>query len=242
MPNGNILKNGQLQLLALLPLFLLALRAQDDADTDTSAYHQAFLNYKSGNYQAARVAIDDAEKEKPGDLAVDVLKARILGEQHEFAEGEELLRKHLTPTGPVDVQIALGDLYLRKRDFSAAANMFDQALSLKPNDPDIELRLIYAKLNTGDNVSAAALASKLKPLDPVNPAYYFAKAAIADSSGNAAESDEDIQTVRTIYGITVANRYLKTYLAVFSPAAKDNVNTRSEPPPTNAPPPAPGQP
>ena len=35
------------------------------------------------------------------------------------------------------------------------------------------------------------------------------------------EAEEDIQTARTIYGITVTNRYLKTYLEVFANPDKD---------------------
>jgi predicted Zn-dependent protease len=191
--------------------------AQDNApDTDSSPYHQALLNYKSGNYAAARVAIDEAETEKPNDLAVAVLKGRILTEQHDFADGETLLRRYLGPNGPPAVQLALGDLFLRARDFSHAANLYDQALASKPGDPDIMLKLIYAKISLGNLVAAGKLASLLKPLDPVNPAYYFAKAALSNATGDSAAADEDIETVRTIYGSTVANRYLKIYLAVFS--------------------------
>jgi tetratricopeptide (TPR) repeat protein len=220
---------------AALLLAPCVLRAQDPADTDSSPYHQALLNYKSGNYPAARLAIDDAEKANPGNLAVEILKSRILVEQHEFAEGEALLRKYLTANGPFEVQLALGDLLMRERQFSAAANMYTQALDLKPNDPDLILKLIYTKVNTADLVTAEKYASQLKPLDPVNPAYYFAKAAIATSTGKSTEADEDIQTVRTIYGITVANHYLKTFLEVFA-AKKDNPAVRAEPPSTNAPP------
>ncbi len=225
----------------------LPLRAEDDetaaaANAPTSSYQRALLDYRAGNYDAARTAIDDAQQENPHGLAVDVLKARILTELRDYSGAEELLRQHLSGDGPVDVQIALGDLFLHQHDFSRAATAFDQALRLKPGDPDIELKLIYAKVNTGDTVEAVTLASKLKPLDPVNPAYYFAKAALATTTGNSAEADDDIQTVRTIYGITAANVYLKMYLAVFSSSAKDNVNARSEPPPTNAAPATPNQP
>jgi Flp pilus assembly protein TadD len=220
-----------------------AVHAQDDAaGTPTSAYQQALLSYRAGNYDAAKTSIDEAQKDNPNDLAIDVLKARILTEQRDYTGGEALLHQHLTGNGPVDVQIALGDLYLHKHDFSGAATVYDEALQLKPEDPDIELKLIYAKVNTGDTVGAVSLASKLKPLDPINPSYYFAKAALAEATGNSAEADENIQTVRTIYGITATNVYLKMYLAVFSAGAKDNVNARAEPPKSNAAPASPNQP
>jgi predicted Zn-dependent protease len=214
-------------------LFVLGLHAAGQEQND-DAYHQALLNYKSGNYAAARLAIDEAQTAHPDNVAVAVLKSRILAEQHDFADGETLLRRFLGPQGPFEVQLALGDLLLHKRDFGGAANMYDQALQLKPDDPDLVLKLVYAKINTADLVTAAKYASQLKPLDPVNPAYYFARAALAEATGKSAEADQDIGTVRTIYGITVANRYLKTYLQIFAPSHEASVSSRAEPPATNA--------
>ena len=213
-----------------------AVRAQDEPDTDTSPYHQALTNYKSGKYDAARIAIDDASAADPNSLAVGVLKARILTELGDYAPAEELLHHFLGPQGPLEVQSALADLYLRERKASSAANMYDQALGLKPHDPDLTLHLIYAKIDSGDLVAAGKYASELKPLDPVNPAYYFARAALAQTTGNATEADQDIETARTIYGNTVADHYLKMYLLVFSGGPKTGLPAKP-----NSHPPAPPQ-
>jgi tetratricopeptide (TPR) repeat protein len=114
-------------------------------DNDTSPLHQALVGYKSGHYGEALTAIDAAEKAKPGDLPTELLKAKILTEQHQYDEGEKLLRGLLTPTGPVEVQLGLGDLLLRKHSFDRAAKYYTLALAAKPNDPDITLKLVYAK-------------------------------------------------------------------------------------------------
>ena len=220
-----------------LALFLLAVPAFLRAQDDSSPYHQALLNYKGGHYDAAKLAIDQAQQLQPTDIAIAVLKGRILTELGAFDDGATLLRKFLTPTGPLEVQLALGDLFLRQRNFGAAANMYDQALDVKPNDPDIMLRLVYARINTSDLVTAGKYASRLKPLDPVNPAYYFAAAALAETSGNSTQADQDIETARTIYGITTVNRYLKTYLEVFShKPATGGISARANPGTTNTPP------
>ena len=209
---------------------MAALRAEDEVvDTDTSPYHQALINYKSGKYAAARIAIDQASEADPNNLTVAVLKARILTELKEFSAGEELLHHFLGPQGPIDVQIALGDLYLREHKSSAAANMYEQALTAKAGDPDLTLRLIYAKIDSGDLVAAGKYASELKPLDPLNPSYYFARAGLAQATGSSAESDQDIQTARTIYGNTVADHYLKTYLQVFSGGPKTGLPATPNP-------------
>jgi Flp pilus assembly protein TadD len=217
------------------------LAAQNPApDSDTSSYHQAFLNYKAGNYPAARIAIDDAQKESPDNINTIILKAKILTELGDFAGARQALSSlndnpHLTPADGDNRTLALADLCLRKRDFDGASKCYESLLgSSKANDPDIELKLVYARIGSGDSASALTIASKLRPFDPVNPAYYFAKAALAVSSGDSTSADQDIETVRTIYGITTANRYLKTYLAVFSHPAANNPNARSEPPKESA--------
>jgi tetratricopeptide (TPR) repeat protein len=204
------------------------LRAQDEqepADNDTSPLHVALVAYKAGKYDDARTAIDAAEKANPGDLRTELLKAKILTEQHDFAGGEKLLHGMLTPTGPVEVQMGLGDLLLRKHSFDRAAKYYTLALTAKPGDPDITLKLIYAKIGASDLVGAGQLASNLKAIDPKNPydphaSYYFAKAALAQATNNTQGAEDDIQNARTIYGNTITDRYLKTYLEVFASSDK----------------------
>jgi tetratricopeptide (TPR) repeat protein len=194
-------------------------RAQNPADIrdqDLTPYQQALFNYKAGNYEQARAAIDAAEQAKPGDPATEILKARILTELGDFAGGEKILRGLLTPTGPATVQLALGDLLLRKHEFGGALKYYELVSQEFPSDPELGLKIIYAKVGSSDLTGAAKDTSRLTPLDPNQPSYYFAKAALAQATGNVSVADDDIQTVRTIYGITVANHYLKTYLEVFS--------------------------
>lgn len=226
--------------LVLLPVPAPPLRAQNAPDSTPdeplTPYQTALLNYKSGHYDAARAAIDDAEKAKPDDYATELLKARILTEQKDFTDGEQILRHYLTPNGPLEVELALGDLLLRKRDFDGATKFYDLALQAKPNDPDITLKKIYARIGASDLVTAAKYASQLKPLDPDRPCYYFALAALAHVTGKDQEAEDDLQTVRTIYGITVTDQYLKTYLEVVAPVAG---NAPGASPATNAAPSSP---
>lgn len=227
---------------SLLLILMAPLRAGNPApeieDTDHTPYHLALLDYKRGHFDLARTSIDAAEKAQPDNLPIKILKARILTEQHDFNDGEKLLRSLLDPSGsgPLDVQLALGDLLLRKRDFDGAAKVYDIALQSKPDDPDIMLKMIYARISVSDFITAGKYASKLKPLDPDHPSYYFAQAAIAQATGKTADAETEIETARTIYGISTANRYLKTYLEVFSPDQTTSAAARAEPPASNAPP------
>ena len=234
-----------------LGLILLGLttfaRAQDAAeveDNDTSPYHVALLDYKAGRFPEA---LDALRQGSAGSTAapeekVVVLESKILTELKRYDEGEKLLRTRLDGPDAAQTQVALGDLLLRKRSFDRAAKYYNLALQAKRNDPDITLKLVYARIGASDMVGAGQDASRLTPLDPKNPydahaSYYFAKAALAQATGKTQEADDDIQAARTIYGITVTNRYLKLYLEIFASSEKDASGDMTPPPLIKAPPP-----
>jgi len=211
-------------------------------DNDTSPYHVALLDYKAGRFQEAFDTLNTANTGQ--DPRVIILKSRILTELKRYNEGEKILLPLLTPTGPLEIQMAMADLLLRKRDYNGATKFYNLALAAKPGDPDLMLKLVYSRIGASDLVSAAKLASQLKPLDQANPAYYFARAALAQSTDKRQEAEDDIETARTMYGITVTERYLKTYIEVLSapgknslitPAASTNAASTNAPPATAKP-------
>ena len=210
------------------------------ADSDTSPYHVALLDYKAGKFQEALDALSAKGETVPLDTRTAILKSRILTELKQYDEGEKLLRAQLAGPDTVAVQAAIGDLLLRKRSFARAAKYYAAVLKAKPNDPDITLKLVYAQVGGADLLEAEKTASQLTPLDPKNPyddhaSYYFAQAAIAQAAGKPQEAEDQIQAARTNYGITVTNRYLKTYLQVFESSEK-NTSSDITPPPRVKPP------
>ena len=159
-----------LLLLGCTPL----LRAQDAAppeDNDRSPYHLALLDYKVGKFQEALDALEPAGATAPSgqDPKVVILQSRILTELKRYDEGESCCGPGSSRPGPLEIQIALGDLLLRKRSFDRAAKYYALALQAKQDDPDITLKLIYAKIGISDLVDAGQLASHLMPIDPKNP-------------------------------------------------------------------------
>jgi predicted Zn-dependent protease len=202
--------------------------AEADADAGISQapespqtpYAKALLNYKSGKYDAAKALIDQADEEQPGDVPIEMLKVRILTELHDFKGAHQVLnslydRSDLTPAYAAALALTAGDLALRQHHFDAASKAYETYLEARPDDADGKLKLIYARLGVDDLVTAGKYASQLKPLDATTPAYYFARAALAHTNGGSDE-EQDLEQARTIYGITLTNHYLKTYLEVFS--------------------------
>lgn len=233
--------------------FAVFVRAQDAPpvqEQKLTSYESALLNYKSGHFDVAQNAIDAAEKANPGNPSIEILKARILTELSQFDEANKALNSltgnpGMTPELSKVQALAMGDLCLRRRDFPGAVKMYEGLLSAKPGDPDLTLKVIYARIGAADLVTAAKYASQLKPIDattsaldpehPGVPVYYFAKAALAQATGKTDEAEENIQNARTVYGITVTNRYLKTFLEVFTASDKKDASAPPAPSaPTNA--------
>jgi len=202
-------------------------------DNDRSPYHVALLAYKAAHFQEALDTLNQGAP-KTQDEKIIILKSRILTELGQYDEGIKLLTPLLTP-GSSDVQLAIADLLMRKRDFNGASKYYNQLLTSKPGDPDLILMMVYTRVGASDLVTAAKIASTLKPLDQANPSYYFARAALAQSTDKSQEAEDDIETARTMYGITVTNHYLKTYLEVLSAPAKGALITPTNSPAASAP-------
>jgi hypothetical protein len=209
--------------------------AAPERDNDRSPYHLALIAYKAGNYDQAWHALEGTDPTVQSDDFV-ILESRVLTELKRYDDAAQVLSPRAGDGAKPELWVAMGDVDLRKRAFDQAAKYY-QAAFAKTHDSDLTLKLIYCALGRADNVYAGQLASQLAPFNPKNPyddhaSYYFAQAAIAQATGNATEAENDIQSARTYYGITVANRYLKNYLEFF--AAEDKTSELTPAPKTNA--------
>jgi tetratricopeptide (TPR) repeat protein len=190
--------------------------------------------YKAGDYQKAFAAIQGVDPAKQDDNFI-ILESKILTELKRYDDGEKLLKERIQlkeqqQAKPSDLDglfTSLGDLFLHKRAYDRAAKFYSTALKDKPNDPDLTLKLIYTRIGGNDLRGADQLANTFSPFDAKHPyddhpVYYFARAALAQAIGHGGEAEDEIQQARTNYGITVTNRYLRTYLQFFSAADKSD--------------------
>ena len=202
--------------------------ATPEVNAPTTPYSKAIVDYKAGRYQNALEALQGVDPTTQDDNFV-LLQSRILSELKRYDDGEKLLKQRIqqqeearaTPAQLDELFVALGDLLLHKHSFERASKFYLAALKDKPNDPDLTLKLIYTHIGDNDLHGADQLASTLNPFDAKNPyddhaSYYFARAALAQALGRTGEADDDIQEARTNYGTIVVNRYLKTYLQLFT--------------------------
>jgi tetratricopeptide (TPR) repeat protein len=209
--------------------------APTEGESPELPYSRALVAYKAGDYEKALSAISAVDAKTQDDNFV-ILKAEILTELKRFKDAEAVLMPRAGDGASPAVLTALGDVLLRARSYERAMKYYKAALGRK-NDPDLTLKLVYCNIGGGNLPEAQRLASDLTPFDAKNPyddhaSYYFAHAALAQTAGNAETAEEDIQSARTNYGITVTNRYLKGYLQFFATPAK---GAPAGPPPAAAP-------
>jgi tetratricopeptide (TPR) repeat protein len=202
--------------------------APPEVSTPGTPYSEAMVAYKAGDYDKAFAAIEGVDPTMQDDNFI-ILEAKILAELKRYDDGEKLLKERIQirekqqakPAQTDPLLTDLGDLLLHKRSFDRSAKFYTVVLKDQPNEPDLTLKLIYCRIGENDLRGADQLATTLSPFDPKNPyddhaAYYFARAALAQSLGRAQDAEDDIQQARTNYGVTVTNRYLKTYLHFFT--------------------------
>ncbi len=206
-----------------------------EVDGPSSPYSEAMVAYKAGNYQQAYDALKGIDPGTQDDNFI-ILEARILTELKHYDDAKKLLQPIDTdPKYGTQAVIALGDLEIRRHDYSRAGKYYATAHQARPADPDIILRQVYAAIGENDLVAAGKLASDLAPFDVKNQyddhaSYYFARAALAHATGKGTDEEDAIQSARTNYGITVTNRYLGFYLRFFADLDKRSPADITPPP------------
>jgi tetratricopeptide (TPR) repeat protein len=180
-------------------------------------YRSALIAFKNEKWEEAQTQALAAEKLKPEDAKPTLLRARLAQAQKQWKEAEKLASEAIKKDGHYPpVQFYTGEIYFGQRKWSEAQVFFHEALQLRPNDPDIILKLVYCNLGTKDSGAATTRLTKLDAFHASHPGYYFAKAAIARSAGRLEESDKIIQNARTLYGNLTLNDFMKDYLFLFS--------------------------
>jgi tetratricopeptide (TPR) repeat protein len=176
------------------------------------------IAFNHGDWPGAKSAVEAAQKIKPEEPRAKLLLGRIALEQGDFATAEKEIKAVTVSEHPPELAYEfLGDVYFRKKDYLQSRDAYATFLGQKPKNEDGVLKLIYSELGAGNVMTASEELLKLDPYNDVHPGYYFAKAAIAQASGKAAQAEKHLQMARTMYGNKTFADYMKTYLELFPP-------------------------
>ncbi|NJK90676.1 MAG: tetratricopeptide repeat protein [Blastochloris sp.] len=189
--------------LLILSLLLPVLLPAQELD----GYQEAFVAHKSGRQEQALQLVDALLLKGPNPKALE-LKGRILHSLNNYKEAENFyfsaLEQDPAMTSP---HYHLGEAAFKRKAWSEAIQYYRVHINKVKESPDSRLKTVYSYLAAGNLPEAGRWITTLDPVDDFNPAYYFARAAMAFSNGKTQEYNETLQQARTIYGNEVFNSY-----------------------------------
>jgi tetratricopeptide (TPR) repeat protein len=199
-----------LRLLVLTGLILSSFRleaATAEPAEPVNDYQEALVAFKSGKTDQALQLVDAFLVKTPLPRGFE-LKGRILHAQGKYEEAERFYFTALEKDPElVSPHFYLGEAAFKLKAWSESIQYFRYHLSKAKDSKDSILKMIYAYIATGNFPEAARWTTALDPVDEFRPCYYFARAAMAFSSGKQKDYAETLQQARTIYGNDIFNTY-----------------------------------
>jgi predicted negative regulator of RcsB-dependent stress response len=190
----------------LLVLILVA-HAADDTPLST-----AMAAFKQGHYAEAKASVEDGLKQTPGEPHLLVLQGRIALAEKKTTEALALFKSALAQKDcPATVHIYRGDALLVSGEAAAAQEAYETFLA-QDKSLKVRLRVVYAQIQQNNFAAAQKTATQLDPLDAINPAYFFAQAALNEARGDSSGAKVSLERARTNYGNAIFADYYGDYL------------------------------
>ena len=150
----------------------------------------AALGYITGASEVASKATLPSPVDKIGSFQ-ELSDARVLLTRGELDAAERrLLDIARAEPSMVEAHVALGELYLRAKQFDRSSAAFRNAYALAPDDPAVVAALATADIHAGNAVAASELLRATIEITPSEPRFRYlaGRAALARGDIAAAES------------------------------------------------------
>ncbi|WP_162274688.1 tetratricopeptide repeat protein [Verrucomicrobium sp. GAS474] len=192
---------------------------EKEAEVKLDPWQEAFVTFKTGDAEKAAALCEAALKGEPNNVRFLMLYARSLAAQGKNEPAEATFRKAiaLDPNSSA-YRRQFGDFYYRLRRFDAAKPCYQEALQRGGETAELSLQLLYCAVGLGDAGEAERLASGtvFNAFDEATPAYYFAKAAVAQMKKRPDEVKPLMQQAETLYGHDLFLQYGRDYFFLFA--------------------------
>lgn len=206
--------NNQAVRIAVLLLLVLTGLLPAETPPDTP-YAEAFAAFRAGQLEEAEQRVDALlTQATPPPRALE-LKGRILHARGRFKDAQDFYFRALEADPTLaSAHFHLGESAFRLGDWADALQYYSVHLREQRGSRLTALKLIYCHVITGNLTEAARWMQALDPRDELDPAYYFARAALARASGKNPEAAEALRQARTLYGNEIYLRHEPDYLFV----------------------------
>jgi tetratricopeptide (TPR) repeat protein len=195
---------SRLHATALALLLPLAAHAQQD----NPDYTEAFGLFKAGPPAEALRILDSHLATQPADARALLLKARILIDRTQYAEAGHILELARQADPQVrEFHALMGEIAFRQQQWAEAFAHYRQHTDSPPASKDSILKMIYCLVAVENYAASLKLVATLDPADPVDPHYYFARAALAFRQGKNQDYENALRQARTIYGMELFQQF-----------------------------------
>jgi len=185
----------------------------------------ANLYRRENREQEAEAVLWDGVKNNPEVSALYVALADIL-----YALGKDPLEERVVndlrekQRMSADAELAIGDLYFKRRSLSLAENAFQRGLELAPERTDLKQRLVEIYLSQANLKSAALLNGQILRTDPANLESHINQARILLSKGKNEEAVTELRKqLALLPGSSQAHYFLGyAYLRTNGPALAES--------------------
>ncbi len=190
-----------------------------ETEVPLDPWQEAMVAFKTGKADKAAALCDAALKADPNNARFLLLDARALAAQGKNEAAEATFKKAIAlDPNAATARRFFGDFYFHLRRFDAAKPSYQEAIHRGGDVTELSLLLLYCAVGLGDAGEAERLAAgtTFNAFDETTPAYYFAKAAIAQLKKRPDDAKPLVQQAETLYGHDLFLQYAKDYFFLFA--------------------------
>jgi tetratricopeptide (TPR) repeat protein len=161
----------------------------------------AFLYDKSKEFSKAHQMFKEGIKRIPLDYRLKLDYANFLVTQSEFYDAFAILREleKINPPGlTVNINLAIGDIFIKRGDYKEALLYIREVLRLEPTNLSVKEKAAFCFQNTNQFSEALKIYLELEKLTPNAVDYLYAIATIARKAGNLKLSESYLERLLKI--------------------------------------------
>ncbi|MDD5260585.1 MAG: tetratricopeptide repeat protein [Methylacidiphilales bacterium] len=192
---------SSLALVLCIPILAQFSTFASEPSVPEDSYQEAFAVFKAGQLNEALQRVDALLAKTPAEARTLELKGRILLGLGKYQQAQDFFFNAIDKNPEqYSAHFYLGESAFRLEHWGEAVQYYKIYLNKVPTGKLAVLKMIYCHLASRNLTDAAKWITTLDPVDELHPYYYFARAALAYSTGKTSEYQEALQQARTIYG------------------------------------------
>jgi Flp pilus assembly protein TadD len=187
------------QLLTAFCLVLLARLTLADQRSTNAAIERATSAFNQGKLEEAERQIDAAARAGSKKPEIPNLRGAILTSQKRYDEAAEQFNQALALDPKFyPAKFNLAEVKLLEGKYAEATQEYEALKEVDPESEVVDFKLVLCALLAGEQSKASAIADLMK-FPGKTPAYYYARAAIAQRRGETEAAQKYFENVEKYY-------------------------------------------